>query len=67
MSAVFTASWDGICSNCDLGVNRGEQAMYENGELIHAGCKGVFDGNGKPNTCPVCNYVLPRSGICGNC
>lgn len=63
----FKATWDGICGNCHLAVSRGEQADYEGDELIHAGCKGIFDFQGKPKTCPRCWMVLPASGICGTC
>lgn len=68
MSRVFTATWDGVCGNCELPIQRGEQARYDvHGELIHAHCDVPLNENGRPKTCPACNLLLPRSGICGNC
>lgn len=69
MSAVFTASWNGLCEACGLVINRGDQARYvEDDQLIHAACEDTIDlETGKPKACGRCFTILPRSGICGVC
>lgn len=66
MSRPFAANYASRCAWCDDLIAAGDQVVYIDDELVHAGrCPG---GDTRDEAiCPKCCLVLPTSGVCRVC